>query len=130
MKALLVLQLKLNTLMFSKRTLNCFKTAGIERVIDLVCMRESALLQIPNFGKTSLEECKKMLGMYGFSIGMTWKEAEELSFKAGNRNVIQLKNDCEYRIFRGYGDNCRPYEEGVLDTINWLIYNEKKPELL
>lgn len=41
---------------FSVRTLNCLKSANIETVGDLVRVRRSEILRIPNFGKKSILE--------------------------------------------------------------------------
>ena len=44
------------------RSYNCLKREGIQTVGDLVSKTEAELLNIPNFGKKSIDEVKEKLG--------------------------------------------------------------------
>ncbi len=59
----------------SVRASNCLEAANIRTVEDLVSMTEDELLQVRNFGKTTLNEVKKKLAQWGLSLGMR-KKAE------------------------------------------------------
>jgi DNA-directed RNA polymerase subunit alpha len=50
------------------RSYNCLKREGIQTVGDLVSKTEAELLNIPNFGKKSIDEVKDKLGERGLSL--------------------------------------------------------------
>lgn len=52
---------QIEKLNFSVRVQNCFKSVGVTTVGDLLKYTEQDLLNIPNFGKRSLEEVKSVL---------------------------------------------------------------------
>ncbi|MBM4054055.1 MAG: DNA-directed RNA polymerase subunit alpha [Planctomycetes bacterium] len=54
----------------SVRASNCLETANIVTVGDLVVKTEEELLQIKNFGKTTMKELKKKLSQLNLTIGM------------------------------------------------------------
>lgn len=54
----------------SVRAANCLAAEGIKNLRDLVCRHESDMLQVRNFGKTSLKEIKMKLAERGLSFGM------------------------------------------------------------
>ncbi|MCF6147236.1 MAG: DNA-directed RNA polymerase subunit alpha [Candidatus Kuenenia sp.] len=54
----------------SVRASNCLETANIVTVGDLVVKTEEDLLQIKNFGKTTMKELKKKLSQLNLAIGM------------------------------------------------------------
>ena len=54
----------------SVRSVNCFTSAGIKYIGDLVKKTESEMLKMNNFGRKSLEEIKSCLGQMGLSLGM------------------------------------------------------------
>ncbi|MEN8148277.1 MAG: DNA-directed RNA polymerase subunit alpha [Planctomycetota bacterium] len=54
----------------SVRAANCMEVEGIETIGDLVGMPEEKLLEVRNFGKTSLKEITKKLGERGLTLGM------------------------------------------------------------
>jgi DNA-directed RNA polymerase subunit alpha len=54
----------------SVRASNCLEAEGITTIRDLVSHSEPEMLQVRNFGKTSLREVKKKLGDLGLSLGM------------------------------------------------------------
>jgi len=55
----------------SVRASNCLETANIVTVGDIVEKTEDELLQIKNFGKTTMKEVKKKLAELNLSIGMS-----------------------------------------------------------
>ena len=54
----------------SVRAANCLSAEGIKTIRDLVTRNESDMLQVRNFGKTSLKEIKMKLAERGISFGM------------------------------------------------------------
>lgn len=64
------LNMSINELDLSVRASNCLETANIVAVRDLISKTEDQLLEIKNFGKTTLKEVKKKLSQLGLSIGM------------------------------------------------------------
>lgn len=54
----------------SVRSVNCLKEADINYVGELIQKTQSSLLDIKNFGKTSLEEVKERLEEMGLELGM------------------------------------------------------------
>ncbi|MBN1257061.1 MAG: DNA-directed RNA polymerase subunit alpha [Planctomycetes bacterium] len=54
----------------SVRAANCLSAEGIKTLFDLVKNTESDMLQVRNFGKTSLKEIKAKLAEAGLSFGM------------------------------------------------------------
>ncbi|MDR1534669.1 MAG: DNA-directed RNA polymerase subunit alpha [Planctomycetota bacterium] len=57
----------------SVRAANCLAAEGIKTIRDLVTRNEQDMLQIRNFGKTSLKEIKQKLSELGLSFGMSEK---------------------------------------------------------
>ncbi len=57
----------------SVRAANCLAAEGIKTIRDLVSRAEPEMLQVRNFGKTSLKEIKQKLIEQGLSFGMTEK---------------------------------------------------------
>ncbi len=55
----------------SVRAANCLAAEGIKTIRDLVMRQEADMLQVRNFGKTSLKEIKQKLIEQGLSFGMT-----------------------------------------------------------
>lgn len=53
-----------------KRTLNCFKSAGIKTFSDLVSYNEETILKLKNFGRKSLEELESEMKKRGLYFGM------------------------------------------------------------
>ncbi len=54
----------------SVRSINCLKKAEIKYIGEVVQKTEQQLLDLENFGKTSLEEVNARLGEMGLSLGM------------------------------------------------------------
>lgn len=57
-------------LKLSGRAKNCIEQKGINYLGDLVIKTEAELLQVPNVGKTSVEEIKMALEKYNLTLGM------------------------------------------------------------
>lgn len=53
-----------------KRTLNCFKSAGIKTFSDLVSYNEETILKLKNFGRKSLDELEYEMKKRGLYFGM------------------------------------------------------------
>lgn len=64
------LNLSLAELELSVRATNCLETEGIATVRDLVSRAEDELLEVRNFGETTLREVKAKLQERGLSLGM------------------------------------------------------------
>lgn len=64
------LSIPITELDLSVRASNCLETANITTVGDLVTKTEEQLLEIKNFGKTTLKEVKKKLALLNLTIGM------------------------------------------------------------
>jgi len=62
------LDLTLEELDLSARSLNCLKQAGIKKVSDLVAYSEAELMKLKSFGAKSLEEVKKKLAEYKLKL--------------------------------------------------------------
>lgn len=54
----------------SVRATNCLESEGINTVRDLVSRSEEQLLQVRNFGETTLQEVRERLGAIGLRLGM------------------------------------------------------------
>lgn len=52
----------------SVRSYNCLKREGIETIGDLISRSESELLNIPNFGKKSIDEVRERLARHGLKL--------------------------------------------------------------
>lgn len=60
----------ISVLELSVRAANCLEVEGMETLADLCGRSEEDLLEIRNFGKTSLKEITKKLEEHGLSLGM------------------------------------------------------------
>ena len=63
-----VLTLPIEDLELTVRSTNCLKFANINCVQDLVILKESELINLPNLGKKSLKEIKDVLHNFGLSL--------------------------------------------------------------
>ncbi len=54
----------------SVRATNCLESEGINMVRDLVSRSEDELLQVRNFGETTLQEVREQLDLIGLRLGM------------------------------------------------------------
>ena len=64
------LQMPISELDLSVRASNCLESAKVNSVADLVQRKESDLLKVRSFGKTSLREVKRKLSDLGLELGM------------------------------------------------------------
>ncbi|MEK7483564.1 MAG: DNA-directed RNA polymerase subunit alpha C-terminal domain-containing protein, partial [Planctomycetota bacterium] len=64
------LNISIRELDLSNRAFNCLEAEKIRTLYDLVQRTEEDLLQIRNFGRSSLEEIQSCLKNKGFSLGM------------------------------------------------------------
>jgi DNA-directed RNA polymerase subunit alpha len=61
--------MSLAELELSVRATNCLETEGITTVRDLVSRSEAELLEVRNFGETTLKEVKQKLNERGMELG-------------------------------------------------------------
>ncbi len=66
------LNLPIAELELSVRATNCLESEGITTVREIVMRTEDELLEIRNFGETTLREVKEKLAKIGLSLGMTF----------------------------------------------------------
>ena len=66
-----VLLKKVDELELSVRATNCLESEGITTVRDLVIRNDDELLEVRNFGETTLKEVKAKLSDRGLTLGMT-----------------------------------------------------------
>jgi DNA-directed RNA polymerase subunit alpha len=64
------LNLTLRELRFGVRANNCLENAGIQTVRDLVQYNEDLLMELRNFGETTLVEVREKLSELGLHLGM------------------------------------------------------------
>ena len=64
------LNMSLAELNLSVRATNCLETENINTVRDLVTRTEDELLEVRNFGDTTLAEVKERLAELGLHLGM------------------------------------------------------------
>jgi len=62
--------MSLAELNLSVRATNCLESEGINTVRDLVTRAEDQLLQVRNFGETTLTEVRERLDQYDLRLGM------------------------------------------------------------
>ena len=55
----------------SVRSLNCFCNEGIRTLRDIITKSEGDLLRIPNFGRKTLHEVKELLDLFGLELSKT-----------------------------------------------------------
>lgn len=64
------LNMPLSELRLSVRANNCLESESIQTVRDLVQRTEDSLLEVRNFGDTTLNEVREKLSQYGLHLGM------------------------------------------------------------
>ncbi len=77
-KQLSVLDLDIEKLELSMRSLNCLRAAGITKVEELVGKSETDMLKYRNFGRKSLIELTEKLEALGLRFGMNEEEIAEV----------------------------------------------------
>ncbi|MGE3806834.1 MAG: DNA-directed RNA polymerase subunit alpha C-terminal domain-containing protein [Gemmataceae bacterium] len=77
-----VLEIPVTDFELSVRSRNCLKKMNIRTLGDLTRCSEQQLLSSKNFGETSLEEIKQMLGSKGLRLGQSLEEGtHEMRFR-------------------------------------------------
>jgi DNA-directed RNA polymerase subunit alpha len=74
-KRLQILRTPVTDFELSVRSRNCLQKMKIDTLGDLILKTESELLSYKNFGETSLQEIKSILGSKGLRLGMRTEEA-------------------------------------------------------
>src|SRR5207244_10011545 len=69
-----VLEIPVTDFELSVRSRNCLKKMNIRTLGDLTRVTEQQLLSSKNFGETSLNEIKEMMGTKGLSLGQSLEE--------------------------------------------------------
>ncbi|MDR0391730.1 MAG: DNA-directed RNA polymerase subunit alpha [Planctomycetaceae bacterium] len=64
------LSMEVSELMLSVRAMNCLENENIKVLRDLVTRSEDSLLELRNFGETTLTEVKEKLASLGLKLGM------------------------------------------------------------
>lgn len=62
------LDVRVDELELSVRTINCLKHEGVRTVRDLITKSEVELIRAPNFGRKSLNEVKEILSVFGLKL--------------------------------------------------------------
>jgi DNA-directed RNA polymerase subunit alpha len=75
-----VLEIPVTDFELSVRSRNCLKKMNIRTLGDLIQHTEQELLSYKNFGETSLQEIKDMLGSKGLHLGMAVEAHDERRF--------------------------------------------------
>ena len=72
------LSMLVSDLKLSLRANNCLDTAGISLIRDLVSRSREELLEVRNFGETTMQEIEEKLSEIGLQIGMQLPVATEV----------------------------------------------------
>jgi DNA-directed RNA polymerase subunit alpha len=72
-----VLEIPVTDFELSVRSRNCLKKMNIRTLGDLTRVNEQQLLSSKNFGETSLQEIKEMLGTKGLRLGQSLEEGSQ-----------------------------------------------------
>lgn len=73
------LNIPISELRFSVRASNCLEYAELRAVRDLVQKNEDQLMEIRNFGETTLDEVTQLLGELGLHLGMKVPPAPQIN---------------------------------------------------
>jgi len=76
-----ILDISIDQLELTVRSHNCLEKVGLLKVGDIIKKTDAELMEIPNFGRKSLEEIKEKLSQYGLKLGMTDEEIKNLKIK-------------------------------------------------
>jgi DNA-directed RNA polymerase subunit alpha len=77
-----VLEIPVTDFELSVRSRNCLKKMNIKTLGDLTRVTEQQLLSSKNFGETSLQEIKEMLGSKGLRIGQSLEEGAHYEMRS------------------------------------------------
>ena len=64
---------------FPARVTNCLQEGGIKYIHQLAALAESDLMRLPNFGKKSLSETKKVLKRNGLRLGLSADDTHDFT---------------------------------------------------
>ncbi len=90
-----VLRIPVTDFELSVRARNCLQRMNIHTLGDLVCRTESELLSFKNFGETSLQEVKEILGVKGLRLGMLPAPQASAPAVVGDSGDIRTKGVSE-----------------------------------
>jgi DNA-directed RNA polymerase subunit alpha len=76
-----VMEIPITDFELSVRSRNCLKRMNIKTLGDLTRVTESQLLASKNFGETSLEEIKAIMGQKGLRIGQSLEQGQQYEFR-------------------------------------------------
>ena len=76
-----VMEVPITDFELSVRSRNCLKRMNIRTLGDLTRVTESQLLASKNFGETSLEEIKAIMGQKGLRIGQSLEQGQQYEFR-------------------------------------------------
>ena len=85
------LNMSLAELKLSVRATNCLESENIHTVRDLVRRTEDQLLEVRNFGETTLNEVQEKLTELGLRLGMRFPPRPECSQPVGKRDFHRLR---------------------------------------
>ncbi|MCI0704795.1 MAG: tetratricopeptide repeat protein [Planctomycetia bacterium] len=76
-----VMEIPITDFELSVRSRNCLKRMNIKTLGDLTRVTESQLLASKNFGETSLEEIRQIMGSKGLRIGQSLEQGQQYEFR-------------------------------------------------
>jgi len=76
-----VLEIPITDFELSVRSRNCLKRMNVRTLGDLTRVTESQLLASKNFGETSLEEIRAIMGAKGLRIGQSLEQGQQYEFR-------------------------------------------------
>jgi DNA-directed RNA polymerase subunit alpha len=76
-----VMEVPITDFELSVRSRNCLKRMNIKTLGDLTRVTEPQLLASKNFGETSLEEIKAIMGQKGLRIGQSLEQGQQYEFR-------------------------------------------------
>jgi DNA-directed RNA polymerase subunit alpha len=76
-----VMEIPITDFELSVRSRNCLKRMNIRTLGDLTRVTESQLLASKNFGETSLEEIRSIMGSKGLRIGQSLEQGQQYEFR-------------------------------------------------
>ena len=76
-----VMEVPITDFELSVRSRNCLKRMNIKSLGDLTRVTEPQLLASKNFGETSLEEIKAIMGQKGLRIGQSLEQGQQYEFR-------------------------------------------------